>query len=43
MGTYLANAKEIIDQIKDVDVGLPKTMIIYHTLKNLSTNFNMIK
>ena len=43
MDAYLADIKEAIDQMEEVDVGLLGEVIVYHTLKNLPSKFDMIK
>ena len=35
MDAYLVDMKEAVDQMEEVDVGLPEKVIVYHTLKNL--------
>jgi hypothetical protein len=43
MDEYLADVKEAADQMEEVDVGLPEKVIVYHTLKNLPKEYDMIK
>jgi hypothetical protein len=43
MDEYLADIKEAADQMEEVDVGLPAKVVNYHTLKNLPSEFDMIK
>ena len=43
MDAYLADMKEAADQMEEVDVGLPKKVIVYHILKNLPSNYDMLK
>ena len=43
MDEYLADMREAIDQLEEVDVGLPEKVIVCYTLKNLSREFDTIK
>jgi hypothetical protein len=40
---YLAHMKEAADQMEEVEVGLLEKIVVYHTLKNLPREFNIIK
>ena len=43
MDIYLADMKEAADQMEEVEVGLPEKVIVYHTLKNLPSDYDMLK
>ena len=43
MDAYLADMKEVVDQMEEVEVGLLEKVIVYHTLKNLSSEYDMLK
>ena len=43
MDAYLANMKEAADKMEEVEVGLPKKVVVYHTLKNLPNDYDTFK
>ena len=43
MDAYLADMKEATDQMEEVEVGLPEKVIVYHTLKNLPSEYHTFK
>ena len=43
MDAYLADMTEVADQMEEVEVGLPKKVIVYHTLINLPSDYDMLK
>ena len=43
MDAYLVDMKEAVDQMEEVEVGLPKKVIVYHTLKNLPSEYDTFK
>ena len=43
MDAYLADMKEAANQMEEVEVGLPEKVIIYYTLKNLPSGYDMLK
>ena len=43
MDAYLADMKEAADQMEEVEVGLLEKVIVYHTLKNLPSEYDMLK
>ena len=43
MDAYLADMKEAADQMEEVKVGLPEKVIVYHTLKNHPSEYDMLK
>ena len=43
MDAYLADIKEAVDQMEEVEVGFPKKVIVYYTLKNLPSDYDMVK
>ena len=43
MDAYLADMKEAVDQMEEVEVGLPEKVIVYHTLKNLPSEYDTFK
>ena len=43
MDEYLADVNETADEMEEVDVGQSEKVIVYHTLKNLPKEYDMIK
>ena len=40
MDAYLTDMKEAADQMEEVEVGLLEKVIVYHTLKNLPSDYD---
>ena len=43
MDAYLADMREAADQMEEVDVDFSEKVIIYHTLKNLPNDYDILK
>ena len=43
MDAYLVDMKEVANQMEEVEVGLPEKVIVYHTLKNLPSEYDTFK